>query len=215
MVNISQGIILFKDSEFKTNSYLIIDPDSKMVIIDPSLKNAQDILKPLIGNINDDFNQIEAIFLTSDELYDLDGINYIAEYFPNVKIYVEKHGLENIIERAETYNNIKEKNIVEMPDRIQIGSIILNVLKTPGLNKSSVTIRYKEIAFTGYTLMSEGIYDLTISDVDKEEWLISLEKIKSVLTENYMICPIEGSIQKFDWILKNNEKLNTFLKKEA
>ena len=219
MMRIAQGLLAFRDPDFNTNSYLLIDPESQMAVVDPTFNTATEILKPLLQEMEDEkrmgyipekdesLNDIRVILLTSDEIPELDGINLICKHYKDVKIYIQEQGVQDIKNRAKDYEFIKQENIVPFSSRMEVSAFVFNILHTPGLNKTSVCIRFKEAVFTGYTLLTNTVYDLSIPGINRDEWIQSLNNLKMFAPESAMICPVTGPAERLTYVLKHNTDL--------
>lgn len=211
MVFISTGILLFNDKNYGTNSYLLTDHDGNLVVIDPTLATVNEILKPLENE--DDDERVKAVILTSQYLLDYDGISLLINKYPNLDIYINSKDYQGLVDEFKN-NNIPIENIKELPDRIEIDGLILNVIKTPGITPGSVCVRYKKFLLTGDTLLTESMYDITIPDVDVVALKNSINNLINSLEPDYFICPKVGNVTRLKFLLKQNKALEKFIKGE-
>lgn len=147
-------IKVFVDNIFYTNTYLIIE-GGRCIIIDPGF-SAQE----LIEYIKDNEIKPLAIIATHGHIDHVWGVDKIREYY-DVPFYMNFKDLEltpppilkNIIGDFKTPQadyNLKE-------DSLRIDEFIFYVIETPGHTLGSVSIKYRDIVFTGDTLFKESI----------------------------------------------------------
>ena len=209
MVFISQGLFLFKDKEYQTNSYLLTDNLGNLVVIDPTINNVDSILEPIGEEEN-----IKAVVLTDEYLPEYSGILKIYKTYKNIKIYINAKARDNLIGfLTELDSSINWNEIVlDLDKRVEIDEITLNVINTPGVSNGAVCLRYKTFYLTGMTLLSNKMPDLTMSGVDKEELKQTLLNLENLLQPTYFICPREGNVERYKQVQKINLELNNFLR---
>ena len=209
MVFISQGLFLFNDKEYKTNSYLLTDNLGNLVIVDPTINNVHEILEPISEE-----ETVKAILLTDEYLPEYSGIVELVEKYNDIQIYINENAKLNLVNFLNEINNQIDWNskIIDLPRRLEINEITLNIIPTPGISKGASCFRYKTFYLTGMTLLTHKMPDLSISDIDKHELKITLNNLQQILQPTYFVCPREGNVERFKQVQKSNLELNEFLR---
>jgi glyoxylase-like metal-dependent hydrolase (beta-lactamase superfamily II) len=94
-------------------------------------------------------------------------------------------------------------------DSVQVGSIVLRVLHTPGHSRGSISLVSNDVVFTGDTLFAGyiGRYDLPGGSVD--EIKKSLKKLL-ILPDHMKVCPGHGPTSTIGEERKTNPFLQNF-----
>ena len=148
------------DRRFGTNSYLVIDDDTKdAVIIDA---NFEPDLVIDVARKND--AKVRAILLTHTDVDHIAGLPALIEEFGAIPIAVhdaERAGLAagtpmraEFAVKADPVDNLEALNEGE---RYRAGSLDFEVLHTPGHSPGGVTLKIGNVLFTGDALFAGSI----------------------------------------------------------
>lgn len=186
------------------NCYLITDEASgKSALVDCT--EATDKMFDFIGNAD-----LEYILLTHGHFDHIIGARAVKEKY-GAKVVISapdepmlssgKLSLASFMDAPQ--NNVKSDIVVSDGDVINLGSLEIKVVSTPGHTKGSVCYLAENAMFSGDTLfyMSCGRTDFPSGSSD--EMLTSLKKLKN-LDGNYTVYTGHDNITDLDFERKNN-----------
>lgn len=188
----------FINSFFRSNSFIYIDEkSSKCVLID-----CGDI-DPIIDYIKSRKLNLIGVMITHSHYDHIYGLNKLLRYYPNIQIYTSEYGLKGLLSdklNLSKYhddkfilNNPKNVNIIKN-NKLLLGSIVINVLDTPGHDQSCLTYIINNYIFTGDSYLPSYKLVSIFPKSDKKMAFDSELKIKSTLNSNNVICPGHGCI---------------------
>ncbi len=192
--------------EMGVNAYIVADPASKdALIIDPGadypkIKKIIDkySLKPkYIINTHGHGDHIGADdkFNLPVLIHRLDG-EFLSSPIKNLSAYF---GFSLKMPKPERFLEDKEK--------IEIGSIALEVIHTPGHTPGSICLKYGNILFSGDTLFYEGVGRSDFPDSNEKDLFKSIKEKLFTLSNETIVYPGHGSKTTIGHERKNNHFL--------
>ena len=148
------------DRQFRTNSYLVEDEDTKdAVIIDANLEP-----QLMIDLAQKRHANVKAILLTHTDVDHVGGLNALLDAFGSIPVAVhetERHvvtgGRPLRSEFGASTHPVKNVvNLVE-GEAFRAGSLVFEVLHTPGHSPGGVTLKIGDNLFTGDALFAGSI----------------------------------------------------------
>lgn len=144
------------------NTYLAVDEETnKGIIVDPGGYN-----KALTKAVNEKGTQIEYIILTHGHSDHICGVNEHKAEFPNAKIVAYKDEEEMLLNPDMNQSTafgqpytVKPDILVSDGDELQLGSLTMKFIHTPGHTKGGMCIYIEKAAvlFSGDTLFCQSI----------------------------------------------------------
>ena len=202
----------FVSGLLETNSYLIIDEkNKKAALIDPAKGSKDKILSFLEKN---DLS-LEAILITHSHFDHIGDVRSLQEK-TKACVYIHKEDEKNLekpgadgiapfeeIEGAKADKNVKENDLIE------IGDLKIEVIHTPGHTPGGVCyyLEKEKILFSGDTLFSGTIGNLSFPTCSEKDMWISLKKLSSLPVDT-IVYPGHGektSIGKEKWLSSAEE----------
>lgn len=177
-LNIKVKVLNMRNKEFINYTYIVIDEKSKeCVIIDPAWE-----IDKIINYINNRNLEVKGIFLTHSHYDHVNLVDNLIKSY-NCSIFV---GMEEI----EYYNFICD-NVYPILDLqiINLGSIKVKCIYTPGHTKGSYCFLINNNLFTGDTLFIEGCGNCNEKGGEPAELFRSLKKLKVLVKDECLIYP--------------------------
>ena len=177
-MNISIYPIEVSQLKMKNFCYLLLDHDtSDAVLIDPAWEMDKIEAKMLLYGAN-----LKAILITHHHFDHVHLANNFAREY-NIAVYISKTEAD--------YYDFSCQNLVEVTvqNAIEIGSINVVPLFTPGHTKGSICYWIANALFTGDTLFAEGCGLCVGRGADPGDMFDSLSFLKIVLPKNTKIYP--------------------------
>jgi hydroxyacylglutathione hydrolase len=165
------------DRQFRTNSYLVEDEDTKdAAVIDANLE--PQLMIDLVRKRN---ANVKAILLTHTDVDHVSGLSALLEAFGPIPVAVHETERYVVAEgrplrrefgaRTEPIENIE--NLVE-GETFRAGSLAFEVLHTPGHSPGGVTLKIGDNLFTGDALFAGSIGRSDFSNSNAEELLLGI-----------------------------------------
>jgi glyoxylase-like metal-dependent hydrolase (beta-lactamase superfamily II) len=194
--------------DIATNCYLL-HSNEEIAVIDPGFEGSKilDTAKTLDGKITHIINTHGHI--------DHIGANKIIKEMTEAKIYVHKDDAEMLTHPAKNLSLLVGE-FVQSPavdvilnenDIIKVGQVELKVIHTPGHTKGGICLIGDKFAFTGDTLFFDSIGRTDLPDADEKKMFESLNRLKTLLSDDMVIYPGHGEWGSFAEI----KRVNLFL----
>lgn len=199
-------IITICDSFENGNTY-IVGNEQEVIVIDPANK-----ISSITSAIKS--RKVLGVFLTHahyDHFKTLDA--FLKKY--NVNLYIHKNGVNKLTDinsscafffSVNSLNNINTENIVCVKDNevINLNSITVKVITTPGHTNCSVVYQIEDSMFTGDTLFNDGVGRTDLPTSNTVQLINSLKKLLDN-NEQKIIYPGHGNPSTLDEERKYND----------
>ena len=199
-------IITICDSFENANTY-IVGNEQEVIVIDPANK-----ISSITSAIKS--RKVLGVFLTHahyDHFKTLDA--FLKKY--NVNLYIHKNGVNKLTDinsscafffSVNSLNNINTENIVYVKDNevINLNSITVKVITTPGHTNCSVVYQIEDSMFTGDTLFNDGVGRTDLPTSNTVQLINSLKKLLDNNNQK-IIYPGHGNPSTLDEERKYND----------
>ena len=165
------------DRQFRTNSYLVEDEDTKdAAVIDANLE--PQLMIDLVRKRN---VRVKAVLLTHTDVDHIGGLSDLLEAFGPVPVAVhetERHVVTEgrPLRREFGASTPRVENVVNLAEGeiFRAGSLAFDVLHTPGHSPGGVTLKIGDNLFTGDALFAGSIGRSDFSNSNPEELLLGI-----------------------------------------
>lgn len=165
------------DSQFRTNSYLVEDEDTKdAVVIDANLEPQLMIDLVRLRNV-----KVKAVLLTHTDVDHIGGLSDLLEAVGPVPVAVHETERHVVTEGRPLRREFGAatppvENVVNLVEgeTLQAGSLAFEVLHTPGHSPGGVTLKIGDNLFTGDALFAGSIGRSDFSNSNGEELLLGI-----------------------------------------
>ena len=208
----------FVNQLMTSNCYIVVNIETKKcIIIDPGSEKSE----KEIQYINHYSLQPDYIIITHEHTDHNWGVNALRSLYPSVKI-VCSNECNNRLNRSNRmyflyyYDNPDYRYVIETPDIIikdeneslNWSNFLLRFYFTPGHSKGGMCISIENMIFTGDTIMPYKPY-FNGRDSNQDDWIASITKIKSLFSDDTIICPGHGDVLTFgEWKTNDEFVLN-------
>ncbi len=135
-----------------------------------------------------------AILLTHSHFDHILGIPGLRETWPDLPVYChpadipEEESAVTFGERFPTVTAFGGVRPYDEGDAVAVGPLTAEVLHTPGHTRGSVTLRVKDVLFTGDTLFRGSMGRVDLPGGDEREMMASLRRL-AALPGDYRVYP--------------------------
>lgn len=188
-----------------TNCYLVGEPNSDFIIVDPAIKLREDMEK-LANAVDRHGGELQAILFThghSDHLADWD---LLREAF-DVPIWSSSETKESI----ESSKKVSVSMVVEDGDDIELGQVTWKALKTPGHDAGHICLLSDAGLIAGDMVAGIGTILIPSDTGNMEVYIEQLERLKNMNPN--LVFPSHGPIiplpqKKFNFYIKHRKARN-------
>ena len=168
-----------------TNCYILEDEGEKRAaVIDPG-----DEAGRILSVLREMDSQVDYILLTHGHYDHTTAVPELHEALPDAKIYIHKADANGTGSRIfPLAGQVKDLLFYDEGDALPLGALTVEVLHTPGHSKGSVTLKVRDVLFTGDTLFAGDCGRTDLPGGSYEEILASLGRLGS-LEGNFHVCP--------------------------
>ncbi len=196
-------VAMMQVGPIQTNCYLLMDEESKTAaIVDPG-EDGHRILSVLA----EEGYTPTHILLTHGHYDHTTAVPTLKESNPNLQVYIHQAdaggGGDHLFPLADQLDDLLLYN---EGDTVQVGSLTINVLSTPGHSKGSVVLQVEDVLFTGDTLFARECGRCDLKGGSFDEILSSLYRL-SQLEGNFAVLP--GHDRTSD--LASERKMNPYM----
>ena len=187
-----------------TNCYILEDETAKRAaVIDPG-DEADRILSILKGMDS----QVDYILLTHGHYDHTTAVPELHQALPNAKIYIHQADANGAGSRLfPLAGQVDDLLLYDEGDTLPLGTLTIHVLHTPGHSPGSVTLKVRDVLFTGDTLFAGDCGRTDLRGGSYEQILSSLGRLGR-LEGNYHICPGHEETSTMD----REREINPYLK---
>ena len=168
-----------------TNCYILEDEGEKRAaVIDPG-----DEAERILSVLREMDSQVDYILLTHGHYDHTTAVPELHEALPDAKIYIHKADANGTGSRIFPLDGqVKDLLFYDEGDALPLGALTIEVLHTPGHSKGSVTLKVRDVLFTGDTLFAGDCGRTDLPGGSYEEILASLGRLGR-LEGNFHVCP--------------------------
>ena len=184
-----------------TNCYILED-EKKIAVIDPG-DEAERILEVL----EETEGTVAYILLTHGHYDHTTAVPELHRALPEAKIYIHQADANGAGSRLfPLAGQVDDLLLYDEGDALPLGSLIIEVLHTPGHSKGSVTLKAGDVLFTGDTLFAGSMGRTDLPGGDEEEIMASLKRLGE-LEGDFTVCPGHMQTSTLDQERKTNPYL--------
>ena len=168
-----------------TNCYILEDEGEKRAaVIDPG-----DEAGRILSVLREMDSQVDYILLTHGHYDHTTAVPELHEALPDAKIYIHKADANGTGSRIfPLAGQVKDLLFYDEGDALPLGALTVEVLHTPGHSKGSVTLKVRDVLFTGDPLFAGDCGRTDLPGGSYEEILASLGRLGR-LEGNFHVCP--------------------------
>ena len=168
-----------------TNCYILEDEGEKRAaVIDPG-----DEAGRILSVLREMDSQVDYILLTHGHYDHTTAVPELHEALPDAKIYIHKADANGTGSRIFPLAGPgKDLLFYDEGDALPLGALTVEVLHTPGHSKGAVTLKVRDVLFTGDTLFAGDCGRTDLPGGSYEEILASLGRLGR-LEGNFHVCP--------------------------
>ena len=212
---INSDIIIIKNRNFPSNTYLIKDNTKKCIVIDPGLDSQ------IIADTIDSYSLTPLAILSTHGHFDhIGGVSFLKNKY-NIPFYIHAEEIKNI-KMANFLLKLSKLNIIiDLPtpdflicnnnEVVSVENFELSIYKYPGHSCGSCIFQYKQYLFTGDIIYKNGLGINNSYGEDTIQLKSSLIDIINKFDDNCVIYPGHGSFDLLKNIKKSNKELASFI----
>ena len=185
-----------------TNCYILED-GGKIAIIDPG-DEAERILS-ILSRLD---SRVEYILLTHGHYDHTTAVPELHRALPEARIYIHQADANGAGSRLfPLAGQVDDLLLYDEGDTLPLGNLTVEVLHTPGHSLGSVTLKARDVLFTGDTIFAGDCGRTDLRGGSYEQILASLGRLGR-LEGNFHICPGHGETSTMD----REREINPYLK---
>jgi len=199
---------------YQTNSYIARNDDSKdCLVIDTGLES-----EPLLNALQTQKLNPQALLLTHGHIDHIAGVDLIKEIYPDIKVYIHPDDADMLVDPLKNLSAMfgqgfatsPADELVEDDQEIEISSIKLKVLHTPGHTPGGVAYycESENVLFAGDTLFEESIGRSDFPGGDPGQLTKSIKEKLFTLADNTTVLPGHGE----QTTIGHEKKYNPFIR---
>ncbi len=176
----------------RSNCYIISSSNSDFcIVIDPGTEKNSDLLAYMSAN----YLKPSIVILTHEHYDHCAGVNHLIELYKidlicseitSTRIANSKLNFSEYKEEYEKFTINTKAIIVNNNAKIEFNYREIQFIETPGHSPGSLCIILDDAIFTGDTFMGKIKTPLKLPGGNKEDYQISLEKLKTIIkSKNY------------------------------
>jgi len=171
--------------ELATNCYLLIDDTANAAaVIDPG-----DQADQILEAVRAEGAAVEYILLTHGHYDHIGAVRQLHEALPQTKVYLHKADAKgtgfHVVPLAD---QVPDLRYYDDGDQLQLGSLTIHVIHTPGHTPGGVTLRVEDVLFTGDTLFAGSMGRSDFPGGNTQQLFASLKKLAQ-LEGDYQVLP--------------------------
>lgn len=168
-----------------TNCYLLIDEETqKAAVIDPG-----DEVPRILSVIEKEGVEVSYILLTHGHYDHTTGVPELHKAIPEAKIYIHTADANGAGSQLFPLSEkVEDLNYYDEGDTLLLGNLKIHVMHTPGHSPGSVTLRVRNVLFTGDTMFSRSCGRTDLPGGSYEQIMQSLKRLGE-LNGDYHVCP--------------------------
>ena len=178
-------IISMQVGPIMTNCYILIDEESKKTaVIDPG-EDADRILAAL----REEDSQVEYILLTHGHYDHTTAVPELHAALPQARIYIHQADANGAGSKLfPLASQVEDLLLYDEGDTLALGGLTIQVLHTPGHSLGSVTLKARDVLFTGDTLFAGDCGRTDLPGGSYDQMMASLKRLGE-LEGDYKVLP--------------------------
>ncbi len=188
-----------------TNCYVLGDQETaSLAIIDPG-----DQAETIERMVKSSGMEVKMVLLTHGHFDHVTGLPGVLRLHPGVPVYIHQADYSEAVSPNQFSNGIgaiPNVHYYKDGDTVQLGSLTIEVLGTPGHTPGSVTLKVEDALFTGDTLFAGSCGRTDFMGGSQKEMMKSLYRL-SQLPGDYAVYPGHEGYSR----LSRERKYNPFM----
>lgn len=189
----------YENKIFSSNTYILLfEKEKEFWVIDIG------DLDP-VSNYSDKGFILKGVLITHAHYDHIYGLNSLIDLFPECVVfaselainglYSDKLNMSYYHEDSFIFNGLKIQTLRDNEKLLLSDQIFLEAIETPGHNEGCLTYKVENYLFTGDSYIPNIKVVTNLPSGNKEVNKRSLEKIKSYIFEDTIICPGHGEMR--------------------